>query len=366
MFVYYPGTVSGASTGWQFRIYGGTWTSANTALPTQGVLFRSVPAFTIDLRPTASVSPGSRGQVSIAVSCTSGCAFAQAGYSSILDASRLVAAPTAADLQLVCTPATVTIGAGQPQLVSCVYSGKSSLGSRQAMLTRLVIPAPTGWAITSTSGTVAGTTLTITPNAPITYAVSAPLSYSFSYTLTSSCTASAAAQTMTLTSQFTFGTTSNIAGAGATGQVTRSNVSTLSMSVRSSSMSWSRTASFEDMTVNGNLMYRIVATGCSGWSVSVSSGAYTYSGPNNGTTIPASNLQLTNSGNPIVIIGTASGVTRKDVSGSMATPHKILGASIGAGNGTYEQQLDFSLTIPGQSLAGSYQSTITLTSAAAP
>jgi hypothetical protein len=138
------------------------------------------------------------------------------------------------------------------------------------------------------------------------------------------------------------------------------------MSVQSSSLAWNQTVSFSDTQVDGTLRYRIVASGCSGWSVSVSAGPYVYTGPFGGADIPASNLQLTASGPPDVIAGSATGVTRVNATGSMATARKVLTASNGAGNGTYEQQLDFSLTIPGSSRVGTYQSTVTLTSAAAP
>jgi hypothetical protein len=91
-----------------------------------------------------------------------------------------------------------------------------------------------------------------------------------------------------------------------------------------------------------------------------------YSGSNGGSPIPASNLQLTNSGTPTVVTGAITGVTRTPSTGSLATSQKVLTASSGSGNGTYEQQLDVSLTIPGNARAGTYTSTITLTSVAAP
>jgi hypothetical protein len=131
-------------------------------------------------------------------------------------------------------------------------------------------------------------------------------------------------------------------------------------------MNWNQTAAFTDTTVNGTLTYRIVASSCSGWAVTVAVSPYTYSGPNGGTAIPASNMHLTSSGAPVVVAGSGNGVTRKETTGSMNTSRKVLSAAIGSGTGTYDQQLDFSLTIPGGSRAGTYQSTITLTSAAAP
>jgi hypothetical protein len=171
---------------------------------------------------------------------------------------------------------------------------------------------------------------------------------------------------MNMTSAFTYGSQTNVAGATGTAQVARSATASLAMSVQSSSMTWSQSVSFTDTTVTGNLTYRIVASSCSGWAVTVAVSPYAYTGPNGGTAIPASNLQLTNSGIPVVVTGSGTGVTRKETTGSMNTSRKVLSAASGSGTGTYDQQLDFSLIIPGSSRAGTYQSTITLTSAAAP
>lgn len=367
LFVYYSGTVAAPTTGWQYRINNGAWTAAGSSVPTQGTIFsRSVPAFTIDLRPTAAVTAGTTGSVAVSVSCATGCTSAPAGYATVLSATRAVPAPTATDLQLTCTPASVTARPGQASSVTCTYSGRASLGTRQVTLTRLTVPAPTGWTIASATGTVSGTTLTITPNATIAYSATSPQSYAFTFTLTPSCAASTTAQSMQVASAFTFGSTSTITGAAVAVPVARATASSLTMSVQDSTLSWNRTVSFQDSTVDGTLTYRVVASSCTGWSVSVSASPYAYTGPHGGAAIPASNLQLTNAGIPVVIAGSAPGVSRVNTTGSMATSRKVLTASSGAGIGTYEQQLDFSLTIPGGSRAGTYQSTITLTSAAAP
>jgi hypothetical protein len=52
--------------------------------------------------------------------------------------------------------------------------------------------------------------------------------------------------------------------------------------------------------------------------------------------------------------------------GSLDTPRKTMQAQANAGMGTYTQKLDVSLTIPAQSLAGSYTGTVTTTITAAP
>jgi hypothetical protein len=119
IFVYYSGTVSAPTSGWQYRINGGSWMTASSSLPTQGAIFyRSVLAFSIDLRPTTSVTPGSTGSVAISVACATGCTAETTGYATTLSATRLQPAPTAADLQLACTPSIVSGGPAQPQNVS--------------------------------------------------------------------------------------------------------------------------------------------------------------------------------------------------------------------------------------------------------
>lgn len=228
------------------------------------------------------------------------------------------------------------------------------------------MPVPAGWLITSPVGSVSGSTLTITPNAVITYSTASPRSYTFSYTLTPGCAASTTTQPINLTSAFAFTTTTGITGATFTQQVTRLNTSSLAVAITSNALEWNETYSLTDTTVSGRLMYRVDATGCSGWNVTISTSPYAYTGPHNGTTIPASNLSLTATGEPVVVSGEGTGVSRQAATGPMNTPIKVLSAAPGSGNGNYQQQLIFNLTIPGRSLAGTYQSTITVTSSAAP
>lgn len=193
-----------------------------------------------------------------------------------------------------------------------------------------------------------------------------PRSYSFTYTITPGCTASTNTLSTTLTTTFTFAATSNITGATFTQQAARLSSSTLVVSMSRNGLNWNETYSLTDTTVSGSLVYRIAASGCSGWNVQIAASPFQYTGPYNGSTIPPSNLRLTNAGGPVVHDGTAAGVTPQATSGPMGAPIKVLSATAGAGTGTYEQQLDFDLTIPGKSRAGTYQSTITVTSTAAP
>ncbi len=319
-----------------------------------------IPEFTLRLRPTNVVTPGSHGFITVTLSTSSG----TGAYTATVGATRqAVVAPTAADLQLVCNPASVSGQVNASQTVTCTYSGRSSLGTRQINLTQIRVPAPAGWSITSPVGSVTGRTLTVSPNAVIAFGAQ---SYTFSYTLTPACTAPTTDQPINLTSTFSFGSTTSIPGATFSQVAARSNMSSLEVSLVNNSLVWNETYSLLESSVRGNLTYRVVANGCSGWNVQVSASPYQYTGPNNGTSIPASNLSLTATGDPVVISGESTGVSRQETSGPIDSPTKVMSATAASGNGTYQQQLEFNLTIPGRSLAGTYQSTITVTSAAAP
>jgi len=354
-------TFSNLTAGWEYQVNNGPW--RNTVEPVFSQLDQ-IPAFTLRLRATVSAPSGSGGGLSISVQTSNGSGGA---YTTRIGATVAGGVPpTATDLQLACTPSALTVDPGQSSTVSCTYSARQSLGNRQVTLTRITVPAPIGWTITGPAGSVTGTTLTITPNAPISYSGTAPLSYAFTYTMTPGCAASTSPQTMNLTSQFTFNATTGIAGPATSGQIARSTASNLAVSVGSNSLAWYQEFSLTESVVSGNLVYRLSASSCSGWDVTISASPYVYSGPNAGQSIPASNLILTTAQDPVVIEGSGTGVTNAGGSGPMNTTRRLLSAGSGSGIGTYEQQLDFSLTIPGRARAGTYQSTITITSAAAP
>lgn len=354
-------TFSGLTSGWEYQVNNEAWRSAAGPVFSQN---DQMPSFIVRLRPTAAATPGGQGTITVTVATHKN---GGGTYTTTMAATRQnVVAPTAADLQLGCTPASVSGQVGAPQTVTCTYSGRASLNTRQVTLTRITVPVPAGWTISSPVGTVSGSTLTITPNTTITYSTSSPQNYSFSYTITPGCTASTSAQPINLTSAFTFNTTSGIAGATFSQQAARSNASSLAVSISSNSLVWNESFSLVDSSVRGNLVYRIAANGCSGWNVQVSASPFQYTGPNNGTSIPASNLHLTGTGNPVIVNGSGTGVSRQATTGPMNNPLKVFSATAGTGTGTYEQQLDFNLTIPGRSVTGTYQSTITVTSVAAP
>jgi hypothetical protein len=120
--------------------------------------------------------------------------------------------------------------------------------------------------------------------------------------------------------------------------------------------------------------------GCTndGWNVTLLASAFAYSGPNNGTAIPAANLTITNSRAPTRVSGQAIDATHgprtTNVTGALNVARKTMQADgpTGAlvktyyGIGTYEQVIDVNLVVPGRSRAGSYTTTLTVTISAGP
>ena len=109
-----------------------------------------------------------------------------------------------------------------------------------------------------------------------------------------------------------------------------------------------------------------------GWNVTVQSSAFVYSGANSGTDIPAANFSISTANAPTVVAGEAvdetSGpkVPGSGATGALNSARKVLQAEVGFGEGSYEQDLDVSLNIPGGSRAGAYTGTMTVTISAAP
>jgi len=114
-----------------------------------------------------------------------------------------------------------------------------------------------------------------------------------------------------------------------------------------------------------------------GWNVTILSSALAYSGPNGGTPIPAANLSITTAHPPTVISGLAispvGGPRTTSVTGGLDVARKTVQADAPTivppatfGIGTYSQAIDVSLLVPGQSRAGTYTATLTVTIAAGP
>lgn len=109
-----------------------------------------------------------------------------------------------------------------------------------------------------------------------------------------------------------------------------------------------------------------------GWNVTVQSSAFAYTGANGGTAIPAANFSITTANAPTATAGQAVDATNgpkvpaAGATGALDVARKVIQANVGFGLGTYSQNLDVSLTIPGQSRAGTYTGTMTVTITAAP
>lgn len=119
----------------------------------------------------------------------------------------------------------------------------------------------------------------------------------------------------------------------------------------------------------------ICSTTNDGWNVTVQASSFAYSGPNNGTAIPSANLAVTNARPPTRVSGQAispdGGPRTTNVTGTLNVARKTLQADAPDGGteygiGTYQQVIDVSLTVPGQSRAGTYTTTLTVTISAGP
>jgi hypothetical protein len=148
--------------------------------------------------------------------------------------------------------------------------------------------------------------------------------------------------------------------------------------------------SHADQTTSGSLTLTAQDTGreqcillvCStvndGWNVTLQASAFIYSGPHNGTAIPAANLVITTAHPPTRVSGqqiSATGGPRTtNVTGALDVARKTLQADGPSGGltptyygiGTYQQAIDVSLAVPGGSRAGTYTTTLTVTMSAGP
>jgi hypothetical protein len=113
-----------------------------------------------------------------------------------------------------------------------------------------------------------------------------------------------------------------------------------------------------------------------GWNVTIQSSDFVWSagtgGASSGTDIPAANFLLISAATPVSTAGQAVDdtggplVPTTSPAGTLDTARKTVQANATFGKGTYTQALDVSLTIPGDSAAGTYTGTLTTTISAAP
>jgi hypothetical protein len=124
--------------------------------------------------------------------------------------------------------------------------------------------------------------------------------------------------------------------------------------------------SFADQTNDGSLRLNVVdSRGLgSGWNVTVASGDFTIGGspiviPADGFVIDEAGTPQHVAGQPIVAAGPR--VPAANSAGALSTDRNPIEADPHSGNGSYYQDLDVSLVVPGGTEAGVYQATLTVT-----
>lgn len=128
--------------------------------------------------------------------------------------------------------------------------------------------------------------------------------------------------------------------------------------------------SHDDQTVPGSVSLSIDdSTGSdAGWNVTVQSSDFA----DGDRIIPASQFAIVNAGAPVhqagqEIDGANGPMTPSNgATGSLDVARKVLNANQGYGKGSYTQDLDVELTVPGQTLAGNYGASLTVNITAGP
>ncbi|MER3485704.1 MAG: hypothetical protein C4345_06820 [Chloroflexota bacterium] len=108
-----------------------------------------------------------------------------------------------------------------------------------------------------------------------------------------------------------------------------------------------------------------------GWNVTVQTSDFVSADASGNTidSIPGSNFSITSYGSVTRIAGQPVHSTKGPVAGTTGTLHqaiKVLSADQGHGKGTYTLPINVSLSIPGQTLAGDYKATLTVSIGAGP
>jgi hypothetical protein len=362
--VFTIGAPSGA--GWQVQVSSGGTSSSLSPYPVTYTAPLEVNTFTVLL--TAPDSGGVPGAMVTSLISLQTCN--QGGQQCATGSTTISASLSTVDLSKV----TMTCDPASP--LSIVRTGRGTLGctvrnsgTTSVMLRSVRVPAPSaGWSVTTTpvASPAPDGSVTISPN----QILATGQTWTFSLALAPACTA-VSNGSWSITSRIApmSGSTAGpeVGGPGVTYAANTSNpAQTVTTSLVSTSLRWLFTASFEEQTAVGALTYRVTGAGCSGWSTSVSAGPFTYTGTARSSEIPANSLVMTNMTAPTVISGSGTGVAGTAQTGGLGTTRKLISASPGSGNGTYEQQLEITMTLPAGSTVGTYKSTITITTAAAP
>jgi hypothetical protein len=329
--------------------------SGTFGMPSGSVIYRIFSDPSCSTETASSSKPLSGGLVPASdpfTSATVGTIYANATYSG--DASHQAAVSTCLPvsvtkatplLSLTQTPDPVAIGGS----FSYQFALSGTVGQATGTVSLQLYTASDcgtaingqSYAMTLASGAV--------PDSPLT-------DYSFSGTAYARATYSGDA-------------THNAAGTGCvpvslmTGTLTASAVDLVLPSIEYSN---------DDQTSAGQITLVVADTRGTGagWSVTVSTSTFAYSGvaPNQ-VDIPAANLSLTSAGSPVYVTGQpigTGGPVGTSASGPLDVTRTLIVASPGWGSGSYTQPLDVELTIPGGSAAGTYTAELTITTSAAP
>lgn len=120
----------------------------------------------------------------------------------------------------------------------------------------------------------------------------------------------------------------------------------------------------------GTLVLTVSSDNLNGWNVSVTISEFSYTGDFGGSAIPASNFSITTANEPSLTSGQAidpiGGPRTTGASGTLDVSRKVLQADAGFGQGSYNQGLQVSLTIPGGAKSGTYTGTLTVTTGVGP
>lgn len=123
---------------------------------------------------------------------------------------------------------------------------------------------------------------------------------------------------------------------------------------------------------SGTLLLTVSSDDLAGWNVSVGVSEFSYTGEFAGAPIPASSLSITTANEPSFVTGQvidqAGGprVPATGASGSLDVSRKVLQADASFGQGSYSQELQVSMTIPGRTKTGTYTGTLTVTTGSGP
>jgi len=107
-----------------------------------------------------------------------------------------------------------------------------------------------------------------------------------------------------------------------------------------------------------------------GWSVSIVTSAFVYTGTAGGANIPAANFALTSAALPVAtagqVVDLSSGPKAVVTTATLETARKVITAAAAFGQGSYTQDLGVALTVPASSKVGTYTGTLTTTASTTP